>query len=246
MDPAKTEPTGARSEPATASDRAIEMLACAHAVIFDFDGVLVDSEPLHEEAIRRIAAANGWSMSAEQFRRMVGKGDEHAFELLARENGQAALLGVESLAALCAAKHRECLSLIEAGMFSVQPGAPELVAALVHRGVPMAVCSGSRREVVLGMLRSCACELGRHLQEVVTHESVKSPKPAPEGYLLAAARVGVEPARCLVIEDSPTGIRAGKAAGMAVLAVAHSFPPDRLAEADAVAESLASLHARSG
>lgn len=205
------------------------LLRDAAAVIFDFDGVLVDSEPLHEEAIGRTGAARGWAMTRERFLRMVGKGDEHAVRLLAREHGHA--LTDRAVRELCEEKHRHCLRLIREGRFAVQPGAEALVR-LVSAAMPAGVCSGSRRDVVQGML--AAGGLAVYMRTVVTHEDVREPKPAPEGYLLAAARLGVPAGGCAVIEDSPTGIRAARAAGMRVIGVCHSFGRDRLGEADAV------------
>lgn len=205
-------------------------------MIFDFDGVLVDSEPLHAEAIRRVGAERGWSMSHEQFLRMVGKGDEHAFGLLAGESG-ARVSGAE-VSELCERKHAVCLRLIEEGRFAVQDGAGRVVGAAADR-VPIGVCSGSRRGVVRGMLERTG--FGGRMRAVVTHEDVRNPKPAPEGYLLAASMLGVEAARCVVVEDSPTGIRAAKSAGMRVIAVGHSFPKEELGEADAFVERIALL-----
>lgn len=212
------------------------LLTNAAAVIFDFDGVLVDSEPLHAEAIRRTAATLGWSVSHEQFLRMVGKGDEHAFELLARENGRTIDPG--EVARLCERKHLECLSLIGEHRFTVQPGAAEMVALAAARSA-VGVCSGSRAGVVRGMLRLSGLEPA--MRTVVTHEDVANPKPAPEGYLLAAARLNADPRASVAIEDSPTGIRAAKDAGMTVIAVCHSFGADRLTLADAVVAKIADL-----
>ncbi len=215
------------------------LLRDAAAVIFDFDGVLVDSEPLHEEAIKRTGASRGWKMTREHFLSMVGKGDEHAMRLLARENGHE--LTDRAVVELCEEKHRHCLRLIQEKRFSVQPGVPELVG-LVSAAMPAGVCSGSRRDVVTGML--AASGLAPFMRTVVTHEDVREPKPAPEGYLLAAARLGLGAdamGGCVVIEDSPTGIRAAKAAGMRVLAVCHSFGPERLGEADTVLRHISEL-----
>jgi beta-phosphoglucomutase len=215
------------------------ILTQARCVIFDFDGVLVDSEPLHEEAIRRTARVRGWTMTREHFFQMVGRGDDHAFELLAREHG--VKVTPAEVAAMCEAKHAECLRLIAEGRFSVQPGATELVER-VAQNKPAGVCSGSRREVLRGMLD--ASGLTRHMKTVVTHEDVVRTKPDPEGYRLAADRLGgreAEVDRCAVIEDSPTGIRAGKAAGMTVIAVCHSFGPERLGEADLVVSRIGDL-----
>jgi HAD superfamily hydrolase (TIGR01509 family) len=208
----------------------------AAAVIFDFDDVLVDSEPLHEAAIKAVATERGWTMTHEHFLQMVGKGDEHAFRLLARENGHG--LTDAAVAAMCEAKHLRCIDLIGERRFTVQPGAAALVD-LVAGSRAAAVCSGSRREVVRGMLD--ASGLGRYMRTVITHEDVTHAKPAPDGYLLAASRVGAEPRTCVVIEDSPTGIRAGKAAGMFVIGVCHSFAAEKLYEADVVLPHIKAL-----
>lgn len=215
------------------------LLAGARAVIFDFDGVLVDSEPLHAEAIRRVAAENGWVLTPEQFRRMIGRGDEHAFELLARESGRP--LGAPGIARLCGAKHAECLALIAQRCFAVQPGVHVLLESLRADGRLLGICSGSREGVVRGMLREASPPLNPYFPVVVTHERVRAPKPDPEGYLRAAGELGVDPGRCVVIEDSPTGIQAGLAAGMTVIAVGHSFEPGRLADAHAIAPRISDL-----
>lgn len=213
------------------------LLAQAQAVIFDFDGVLVDSEPLHEEAIRQTAAAvRGWGMTRDHFHQMVGKGDPHAFELLARVHGS--VVSPRDIEALCEQKHARSLELIAAGRFSVQPGAAEL-AGRVGATRPVGVCSGSRREVVCGMLDRSG--LATHMRCVVTHEDVERPKPDPEGYRLAARLLGATAENCVVIEDSPTGIRAGVAAGMTVIAVCHSFNAERLTEAHLVIATIADL-----
>lgn len=211
-------------------------LLAAKAVIFDFDGVLVDSEPMHMRAIREVAAARGWDFGDEVFARMIGKGDEHAFELLAELHGQA--ITPADVGRMCDEKSEACVRLIAAGQFTVQPGVLPIMAAAAARG-PTAVCSGSRRAVVQGMADRAG--MSRLVRTIVTHEDVAKPKPNPEGYLLAASRLGVHPGECVVIEDSPTGIRAGKSAGMRVIAVGHSFPAERLSEADWVLGQLAEL-----
>lgn len=211
-------------------------LLAAKAVIFDFDGVLVDSEPMHMRAIREVAAARGWEFGDEVFARMIGKGDEHAFELLAELHGEA--ITPAGVGRMCDEKSEACVRLIAAGEFTVQPGVLPIMAEAAARG-PTAICSGSRREVVQGMADRAG--MSPLVRTIVTHEDVVKPKPNPEGYLLAAARLGVPPSECIVIEDSPTGIRAGKSAGMRVIAVGHSFPPARLSEADWVLGQLADL-----
>ncbi|MCW5767412.1 MAG: HAD family phosphatase [Phycisphaeraceae bacterium] len=198
------------------------------AIIFDFDGVLVDSEPLHEWAIREAVAPLGWVFSHEQFvEGIVGRGDERAFVTIAGWNGGE--LSGERAGALLARKRVLMAEGIAAGRYEVQRGAAEMVVFAGER-FPLAVCSGSRASVVCGMLE--ATGLAPHFRHVVTADDVARAKPAPDGYMLAAERLGVEAARCLAIEDTPTGIEAAKGAGMRVIGVCHTCAAASLGAAD--------------
>ncbi len=213
----------------------------ARAVVFDFDGVLVDSEPLHQWAFNEVIAPRGWEVNEREFDSlMVGKGDEACFAMLGAWY-DAPLTRVE-IGALCNAKTQAMTRGIEAGRFEVQPGARELITGL-SADVPLAVCSGSRRAVVEGMLR--VGDLRGHFREVVTFDDVSANKPDPEGYRLACERLGFEPSDCVAIEDSDTGVAAAAGAGMRVVAVEHSMAASRLRDAGAhqVAPSIAQLDA---
>jgi beta-phosphoglucomutase len=190
------------------------------AIIFDFDGVLVDSEPLHEWAIREAVTPLGWVFTHEQFvEGIVGRGDERAFVTIAGWN-RAQIS--ESLGTSLLARKRELMAEgISAERYAVQPHAREIVELAAAR-FPLAVCSGSRASVVCGMLEVTG--LAPHFRHVITADDVTRAKPAPDGYLLAAARLGVEAARCVAIEDTPTGIAAAKAAGMRVIGFVPHMP----------------------
>ncbi|MBX3361238.1 MAG: HAD family phosphatase [Phycisphaeraceae bacterium] len=210
------------------------------AIIFDFDGVLVDSEPLHEWAIREAVSGLGWAFSHEQFvEGIVGRGDERAFVTIAGWNGGE--LTQARAAALLARKRALMAEGIAAGRYEVQEGAAEIVALAGER-VPLAVCSGSRASVVCGMLD--ATGLAPHFRHVVTADDVSRAKPAPDGYMLAAGRLGVEAAGCVAIEDTPTGIEAAKGAGMRVIGVCHTCPAAALQEADEVLHRIGDLRSR--
>ena len=206
------------------------------AVIFDFDGVLVESEPLHEWAIAESLKPRGWTFSRDQFyRHIVGRGDENAYRRIAEWNG--ASVTIEEIHALLTAKWALMQRGIEEDRYHVQPGA----AALVQRAaslVPTGLCSGSVGNTVRPMLDRI--NLTRHFGAIVTGEQVKM-KPDPEGYLTAASRLNASPSRCLAIEDTPTGVKAAKAAGMFVIAVGHTVPLDMLHEADQVVERIAHI-----
>lgn len=207
------------------------------AIIFDFDGVLVDSEPLHEWAIREAVSAQGWSFTHEQFvQGIVGRGDERAFRTIAGWNHSP--LDHVLAGTLLDRKRALMAEGIAAGRYSVQPDAREIVAMAASR-LPLAVCSGSRATVVCGMLE--ATGLAPHFRHVVTADDVLRAKPAPDGYLLAASRLGVEPARCVAIEDTPTGIEAAQGAGMRVIGLCHTCPAEALAKADDVLGRISEL-----
>lgn len=205
------------------------------ALIFDFDGVLVDSEPLHEWAIRQAVAQRGWTFTHEQFiSGIVGRGDERAFATIAGWNGAEL---PDSLAAELLTRKRALMADgIRAGRFEPQPGAVEAVRKAASRG-PVAVCSGSVAGVVLPMLE--AIGVREHIGVVVTAEDMARPKPAPDGYLLALERLGLRAEACMAVEDTPTGVASAKAAGLRVLAVCHTCPRETLREADHVVDRLA-------
>jgi HAD superfamily hydrolase (TIGR01509 family) len=209
------------------------------AIIFDFDGVLVDSEPLHEWAIRESVATRNWTFTHQQFvDGIVGRGDERAFVSIARWNN--APLSDDLAHELLTRKRALMAEGIAQGRYTVQPGAPEAVA-LAAASVPLAVCSGSRASVVVTMLK--AIGLHHHFRAITTADDVERPKPFPDGYLHAAAALGIPPADCLAIEDTPTGIDAAKRAGMRVIALCHTCPAPALAAADHTLHSIADLPA---
>lgn len=213
------------------------MLQGIRAIIFDFDGVLVDSEPLHEWAIRETVRPLGWTFTTERFfAEIVGRGDENAFRRIAEWNGANA--DEERVAAQLKVKWGLMGQGIDAEKFTIQPGAVELVRAAKQRG-PVGVCSGSVRETVGTMLERIGVR--DVLDALVCGDDVPRMKPAPDGYLLAAKMIGVEPGACLAIEDTPTGIRAGKSAGMRVVGVCHTYPREKLHEADVVLDRIGEI-----
>jgi beta-phosphoglucomutase len=205
------------------------------ATFFDFDGVLVDSEPLHEWAIHEAVAPLGWRVTHTQFiEGIVGRGDERAFVTIASWNKVDLPEGLAS--ELLTTKRSKMAEGIAGGRFTVQPGAVDAVRAAAGLG-PVAVCSGSRSSVVLPMLR--AIGLADAFAHVITADDVARAKPAPDGYLLAASRLGLAPNLCTAIEDTPTGVQSARDAGMRVLAVCHTCPAEALASAHHVLARIA-------
>jgi HAD superfamily hydrolase (TIGR01509 family) len=195
------------------------MLELPQALLLDLDGTLVHSEALHAEGLVRFCASRGVRLSEDE--RVFGIGrawpEIHAeLRLEARTGANLA----ETLAGIAAAKE----AMFAAGVrLPVLEGARELVSLAHSAGIPVAIVSGSTRAEIVQAL--AVLESAEMLRFFVGAEDVTRGKPSPEGYALAAARLGCIPTRCLVVEDSEAGIAAGLAAGMRVLATAAANPP---------------------
>jgi len=207
------------------------------AIIFDFDGVIADSEPTHERAIRAAAQAVEMDVShALYLTQIIGLDDRDTFRVIAKANGRT--LDDAELADLTDEKQRLFTELVHAGSVRAFPGSVELIRSAAER-VPIAVCSGAvRLEVALILDRFGISDLFRCL---VTADDVPSAKPDPAGYIKAADRLGCSPSGCVAIEDTAKGISAGKAAGLRVAAVCHSLPADQLDQADLVVPTILDL-----
>jgi len=212
-------------------------------MFFDFDGVLVDSEPIHFEAFRHVLASAGVDLPRrDYYQKYLGYDDRAAFLAIGRDRGRP--FSDSQLAELSATKTLLVQKRLGESA-TAMPGAVELITAGAAAAVPMAICSGAlRAEIELPCRRLGILE---HFAVIVSAEDVPDSKPSPQGYLMACRLLGrrvgrtLRPARCLVIEDSPFGIQAGKAAGMKVLAAATSYRPEDLREADKVVGSLAEV-----
>lgn len=195
------------------------------AVIFDMDGVLVDSGACHRAAWRalleelRVPAPDGF------WRRTIGRPAHEAVRLvLDRElsDGEARRLSRR--------KHELYLKLAGRGLPAI-PGAGQYVARLARLGVPRAVATSARRSDVTSLLGPLG--MLEHFTVVVSAEDVTRGKPDPEVYLRAAQRLGAEPGRCLVFEDSLAGVQAARAAGMGVVGLATAHTEEELLAAGA-------------
>lgn len=209
------------------------------AILFDFDGVLVDSEPHHLATFRAVLQENGLDIDeAEYWRSMLGMTDHDSFVHVYRKAGRE--LGAEAAARLVARKGEAMMARICAGEIRPTPGAREFVRAAAER-CPLAICSGARRVEIAAHLQALGMT---ELFPVIVAAGEAPGKPDPAGYLLAmrqvAERAGcaLTPGECLIVEDSPTVTTTTRAAGFRVLAVAHSVAKERLAHADRVVHSL--------
>ncbi len=190
------------------------------AVLFDMDGLLLESERAILDCLRDAAAAQGADIAPDWWLRMIGHADAHCRALLSER------IGADAAIALLEHGHARYVALAEAGL-PHRPGVAALLDLLDAHGVPRAVATTTRSP--LAPRKLAAADLLHRFDAVCTGSDVAQPKPAPDVYLLAARCLDVAPARCLVLEDSPTGVRAALAAGMTPIQV-----PDLLAPDDAV------------
>lgn len=207
------------------------------AAIFDFDGVLADSEPLHYRSLRQTLEPEGIVVSEDDYERhYLAYTDHEALRLALERSGVSpSPERVDALARRKAAMFQDLLPRVP-----LYPGAALLVTSLSRR-VPLAIASGALRAEIVAILD--AHGLREAFSAIVGADDVTHGKPAPEPYLTALARLravrpGLRPEECLVVEDSMAGIAAGRAAGMRVVGVTNSYPAHRLTTACEVVDSL--------
>jgi sugar-phosphatase len=201
----------------------VEVISCG-AILFDLDGVLMDSRVAVERAWERWAARHGIDPVAVL-------AEAHGRRTIDTIRAIAPLLDVEAEARLL-----EDAEAIDFDGVTTLPGAAELLRALPS-GSWTVVTSGTRA-LATGRLAHGGLPIP---EQLITADDVARGKPDPQPYLAGAAALGVDPADCLVIEDAPAGIEAGKAARMTVHAVATTFESRALAAADYIAGSLADV-----
>jgi HAD superfamily hydrolase (TIGR01509 family) len=205
----------------------------AVGVIFDVDGVLVDSYDAHLKSWVAMAREHGLTITEAQFAETFGQTSR---EVIARFWGDR--VDDAQRRALDARKEAIYRDLIRE-RFPAMDGARELIDACEAAHMPLAVGSSAPRENVDLSLEL----LGRReaFVAVVSGDDVTRGKPDPQVYVLAAERLGLPAGRCVVVEDAPVGVRAGRAAGAAVAALIGTAPPARYADADLTVTSLRDL-----
>ncbi len=199
------------------------------AVIFDMDGVIIDSEPLHMEAWRRLLEMHGIDTGEVDFHDLVGKGEVECFKSYNMEGNSATLISEKQ------GIYKELLK----DKLAPFPGVIDLIKTL-HKKFVLAVASNDFRENSLFALDRL--KLRNYFRVIVGKEDVRHPKPDPEMYLMTAERLGMAPSSCLVIEDSIVGVEAAKSAGMKCIAVTNSFPAEKLRKADVVIKDIVDVN----
>jgi HAD superfamily hydrolase (TIGR01509 family) len=204
------------------------------AVLFDMDGVLTDSEPLINAAAVAMFQEKGLAVLPEDFVPFVGMGEDRYIGGVAERYGFPLNLPE--------AKRRTYeiyLSLVPARLRSF-PGAVDLVRACRNHSLRIALASSADFVKIEANLNRIGLPPA-FWDAVVSAEDARNKKPAPDIFLAAAARLGLAPNQCVVLEDAVNGVQAAKAAGMRCVAVAQTFPADSLRAADLVKPNIASV-----
>jgi HAD superfamily hydrolase (TIGR01509 family) len=203
------------------------------AVIFDMDGVLLDTVALAWRGYNEVLGEYGAHVPNEEIGKLIGMATREQMKIL---RGEYDLPESPEVLAQKASKRKKELQAVVPAL----PGARELCAELKRRGVRMAVGTSSGRAEAERMLTMTG--LRGYFELLVTGDDVEAHKPAPDTYVECARLLGVQPEQCVVIEDAPSGIKAAHGAGIACVAVQSPFAGKaRLAEAELVVKSLRDL-----
>lgn len=213
------------------------------ALIFDFDGVIVDSEPLHMSSFAAVVEPYGIGFTEPEYRqRYLGLDDFAGLRAMFADHDKP--IDQALVDELVARK----TALLKAGLDGQTPpldGVLELIDQAADRGIPMGICSGALREEILVAVK--ALNLADRFGSLVAAEDVQPGKPQPGCYIEAMRRLAqatgqtIRPEESWAIEDSPTGIAAARGAGMKVLAITSSYPAGELAEATRIVDRFAAV-----
>ncbi|MBD2463247.1 HAD family phosphatase [Oscillatoria sp. FACHB-1407] len=199
------------------------------AVLFDFNGVIINDEPLHQKLIDQLLIEENLRPKPEEYWQVcVGRSDRACLtDLLARRGRIVTDKYLDELIARKSRAYQQQLEVIE--KLPIYPGLADLIFQLRSAQIKMAVVSGAMRaEIELVLERS---QLSQHFAAIVAGDEITQSKPEPEGYLLAIKRLNqqfpdllLQPNECLAIEDTFAGIEAAKRAGIQVVGVANTYP----------------------
>lgn len=214
------------------------------AIIFDFDGVILDSEPIHCQASQNIFKTLDIHFTYQEYlQKYIGLSDAQAFHEILRASNRT--ISADAISQLINQKSEEYLSLIHrANTLPLITGVEKFLQKIIAHNNKIAIYSACRKVELHAVLRKLAhSKPFTQFHPIITAEDVRFSKPAPEGYILAASKLQTEPQHCLVIEDSPCGIRAAKEAGMHVFALTTTHEAAQLQKADKIFSGFSSLMA---
>ncbi len=210
------------------------------AVIFDFDGVIIDSEPIHLRCFQQVLAPEGVDMTAEAYyEKYIGYDDHDCFIIAGRDHGVE--FDEYRIREMVEVK-TGLVKVMMAGQIRPFDGVVELIGGLYEAGYPLAVCSAALREEI--ELAGAAVGILDYFSVIVAAEDVHASKPDPAGYRLAVEQLAKmspkppAPEKCVAVEDSRAGIAAAKTVGLKVLAVTNSYAAEALQQADLIVDSM--------
>ena len=202
----------------------------AKAVIWDMDGVIADTAPYHLKAWQEVFQKKGVAFTEEDFRRNFGQRNDTIIR-----NTLGKLTSQSEIDTIAREKERKFRKTVRQNIKPL-PGAIKLIKSLRQHGFKLALASSAPIENIKLLTKGLGIDKCFHA--IVSGSDVTEGKPSPQGFLLAAQRLGVEPRNCIVTEDAIAGITAAKRAGMYCLAVTNTHPRPSLTEADLVVDTL--------
>ena len=200
------------------------------AVIWDMDGVIADTAPYHLKAWQGVFHKRGVDFTKDDFRRKFGQRNDTIIR-----NTLGKDISPSEIEAIANEKEEDYRQRVKNNVKPL-PGATNLIKSLKEHGFAQALGSSAPIENIQLVTRELGIE--NLFQAIVSGREVKEGKPSPQGFLLAADKLGVKPQNCIVIEDAIAGVKAAKRGGMRCLAVTNTNPKASLAEADLVVDNL--------
>lgn len=202
------------------------------AALFDMNGVLINDEPLHEKSIQETLSTIGLTVTPIEYRKyFLGKVDEVGFgDFLNAKNRN------ENIRLLVDFKQRQYMSMADDKAVQTFSGVRRFIQYLSDKGIKLAVVTSAQSGEATSRLSSIG--VAHLFNVVISSADITNSKPSPEGYLLVATKLKVTPSECFIIEDTPSGVAAGKAAGSFVLAVTNTVGQHDLKGADMIVDGL--------
>jgi len=205
----------------------------AKAIIWDMDGVIADTAPYHLKAWQEVFQKRGVAFTEEDFRRNFGQRNDTIIRDTLGE-----LTSQSEIDTIAREKERKFRKTVRQNIKPL-PGAIELIKSLAQHGFKLALASSAPIENIKLLIKGLGIDNCFHA--IVSGSDVTEGKPSPQGFLLAAQRLGVEPKNCIVTEDAIAGVSAAKRAGMHCLAVTNTHPRPSLTEANLVVDTLEAI-----
>ena len=200
------------------------------AVIWDMDGVIADTALYHLKAWQEVFQKREAKFTDEDFRRHFGQRNDTIIRTTLGEG-----ISPSEIEAIASEKEANYRQRVRRNIRPL-PGAVKLIRSLKEHGFGVALATSAPIENIQLVMQGLGIE--DSFQAIVSGREVKEGKPSPQGFLLAAKKLGVEPGNCIVIEDAPAGITAAKRAGMHCLAITNTHPRSSLMEADLIVDTL--------